>query len=178
MFSVSKAFFLLLSLQSMSKCRAISYPVDEIYSEMNAFRLDPLGYAQSRSINLACTEMSPQTSLDILPELEQESAFQAGTLAMKECEEISHQTCEQYCYLFGGSCSYLDRIQGFVGPYHLCDMREVLIKGAKKPMKIMRLLLESRGHCDHLIRSGLNYMGANITHIDKTLFVMSMVNLC
>lgn len=161
--------------------KSLAVPTDSaegvIYRELNEFRADPSGYATRRGITVSCRDRSPHPALEIVTELETAAYFQASTLASKECTLISHATCDQYCHLFG-SCSYLDRVRSFVGPdREYTDVGEVLVKGVKNPLRIVEFLLGSQGHCDHINNANRNSMGAALLHVDKTVFVLVLVEM-
>ena len=102
--------------------------IHDIYREVNKFRADPRTYCDTLNWDLACvTEMvAPRMPLQVLEELEEASSFQANTMATDECPDISHDTCAAYCYLFGDSCSYDDRVKSFMGVIPFDTVREVL----------------------------------------------------
>ena len=150
--------------------------VREIYEEVGAFRSSPVQYCLDRGWNIACSidVSTPRGPVRVMGELEQASGFQASTLASDECPDISHTTCPAYCHLFGDSCSYDDRIGSFMGdPFD--TIREVLLKGAWRPQRIMMFIAESEGHCNDLLDPDVNAMGGTMIHNAKTLFVLTMV---
>lgn len=148
---------------------------DSIYSEINAFRANPVAYIKSRNYQCKCTQPLHESyrQLNVSVELEKSSYFQAYTISSNECP-ISHETCFPYCGQFGG-CSHINRMQSFLGGRQAHDLSEILIRGSSKVPKIMGLFLNSEGHCNHLLNCHLNAMGASFSHRDKNVVV---VDLC
>lgn len=144
------------------------YTMEEIYSLINDFRVAPKRFAQEQGWQPACTR--PLTvsydPLVVLAELEDAAEFQAVTCL--ECGEFTHRTCDRYCSMFGGSCSYVDRINHFVGS-NASYQQEVLTYGPKHPVK---WLVQTQGHCDHILSPDINAMG--VAFLSK-LFILSMV---
>lgn len=149
---------------------------------INTFRSRPHEFASVHGWRAACTR--PLTisydPLIVLPELEDSASFQANTVL--ECPPPSHTTCRKYCHLFGGSCSYIDRINHFVPD--ASNQQEVLVYGPKHPMK---WLVQSRPHCDHILNPNITHMGG-ATHCPvpllptvapgvHPLFILSMILL-
>lgn len=153
-------------------------PLILFYEELNLFRQDPVGYAESRGYHMACVTSGNNNRLERSMALEAASRFHAESLARSDCPVIGHSTCAKYCYMFGG-CSYIDRIKSFLGPsVKTCEINEVLVKGVKNPYRLMEVLLSSEGHCLHISHDDMDVMGAYIVHIEKTVFVLSLVKFC
>lgn len=134
--------------------------LQDIYSQINAFRRNPERFNASCEI-----PFHPLSELQILPSLERESRWQAT----HQCEPVSHQTCEEYCYLFGDKCDHIARIKTFVFPDESTNETEVLVKGPRHPFKH---LVAKRGHCEHLLDPDVNAMGGAIV---GNLFVLAML---
>jgi hypothetical protein len=162
---------------SYARKNPLDTSIGELYQELNTFRLDPKRYAAVRGWQLSCprSERNSHEPLEVLSELEESSAFHARTLASNECPQISHDTCPQYCHLFGDSCSFLERVYSYVGPGY-CMAQEVLILGKRKPDVILRELVESSGHCDIVDSDQVQFMGGSLVKADKTIFVFSVVS--
>lgn len=150
-----------------------------VYDEVNKLREDPWAYIHEMGWSLSChvPQGASYQPLTVVHELEESSQFQAFTLAHRECA-LSHETCLDYCYLFGGDCSHIQRIQHFLGGrYTQGILSEVLISGPKKPHRLIELFLKSEGHCKHLLEPSLNSMGANFTHVHRNVFVLDLAEL-
>lgn len=156
---------------------AVTEKEKQMYNEINLFRNDPLGYSRTNNVHVACTlPLTDRYSrLKISPELERSSVFQARTLASFECGQINHQTCPAYCYMFGGDCSHIARMESFLAPKKGREMSEILVMGPKNATKIMGYFLGSTGHCNHILSPKINSMGASFQHVDRNVFV---VDLC
>lgn len=150
-----------------------------LYQELNLFRKDPLQYSQSNGFRLECTPpIDPSyEQLRVEHNLERSAQFHASTMASWECPVISHETCPAYCHLFHDSCSYEDRIRAFLEPTPSSNINEILIKGPKNPRRIMELFLGSKGHCNHMLDKNINSMGANYTHLQKSVFVVDFAKI-
>jgi hypothetical protein len=159
----------------VAKKNPLDTSIGELYQELNSFRQDPARYTSDRGWQLTCSQRGPHEPLEVLGSLEESSAFHARTLASNECFRISHDTCPQYCYLFGDSCSFLDRIYSYTGPGY-CSAQEVLILGRRRPIVILQELVESGGHCDIINGDSVNFMGGSLIKLDKTIFVFAVVS--
>ena len=129
--------------------------MQEIYQQVNQFRSNPSEFLAERGWPNRCTH-----ALDVAyPPLSVSRGLEAAAhwSATHQCEPIiSHETCPVYCGLFGGSCSYQDRIAHFV------DVRnpgEILVKGPKRPLKNA---INKQGHCNHLLNPDIDMMGGAI----------------
>lgn len=162
-------FFLVLS--SVGTC---VWQRDVFYNEINKFRSFPIAYKQNNTdLIIRCSGPLDEIyqPLQVVEALENSSYFQASTISMNECPIVSHETCDLYCHQFGDSCSYLDRIEWFLGGTINHNILEILIKGPKNPYKIFQYFLESEAHCNHILNCHINSMGASFSHIDKNIFV-------
>ena len=160
---------------SGAKKNPLDTSIGKFYLELNLFRLDPHGYTADRGWHLACSSISGNETLQVLSALEESSAFHARTLASGECPEIRHDTCPQYCHLFGDSCSFLDRIYSYVGPGY-CLAQEVLIMGKRKPEVILQDLIQSQGHCDIISSDRIEFMGGSLIKDEHSIFVFAVVS--
>lgn len=133
--------------------------MEDIYDQINAFRANPIGYSRQRGLQLSCNGIMG-LPLRVVPQLESETDWQATHL---DCVPISHKTCPQYCHLFGG-CSHIDRIKHFLP--NSKNQNEVMVKGPKRPLKH---LIQSPGHCRHLLDPDVNAMGGSI--FNNTFFL-------
>jgi len=141
--------------------------LEEIYALVNEFQAAPRRFVQERGWHAGCSR-SLEVSYDplvVLPQLEEGADWQVHHL---DCGFISHETCPQYCHLFG-SCSASDRIESFMAPTKVANPNEVLVQGPKRPLKH---LIAKEGHCDHLLSPEANAMGGAIV---GNLFIMSLV---
>ena len=143
------------------------------YVEINKFRYSPIEYMDTYNVPVACTSPLDKSykPLSISSDLESSSAFQASTMSLNECSEITHDTCDLYCDRFP-SCSYLDRISSFLSGENHDNITEILTKGPNNPYHVFHWFLASEGHCEHMISPDVNSMGANFTRIDKNIFVV------
>lgn len=146
---------------------------DVFYEEINIFRHSPRQYQQNHTdVVIRCSGPLDEAyqPLRVAEALQNSSSFQAWTLSTKECPDISHDTCFLYCDLFS-SCSYIDRIGRFLQDVEHHNILEILIKGPKNPYKMVHYFLGSQPHCDHILNSHINSMGAGFSRIDKNVFV-------
>jgi len=168
---LNKVFLFFLLSFSVVKC---DWHREVFYQEINKFRNLPIAYRQNNSnVVIRCSGSLDETypPLQFVEELENSSYFQASTLSSNECPVISHETCDLYCHEFGGSCSYMDRIEWFLQGKPNHNVLEILIKGPKNPYKMFQYFLESEAHCNHILNCHINSMGASFSHIDKNVFV-------
>jgi len=146
---------------------------DVFYQEINTFRHSPSAYQKNHpEIVVHCSSPLDESyqPLRVDEALQNSSYFQAWTLSLQECPEISHDTCLSYCHQFQ-SCSYMDRIDQFLQGIKHHNTLEILIKGPKNPYTIFQYFLQSQPHCDHMLNCHINSMGASFSRVDKNVFV-------
>ena len=170
-------------LISGSYSQPLPGPRDIFYRELNQFRSSPRVYANQRGYQIACSDAVldtyPQLSESAL--LETASDFHASTLASTDCQDISHDTCEKYSYMFNNSRAYVDRIGSFLRTETFYNIEEILIKGTRNPLRAMSLFLASPGHCNRLVDKFINSMGASFVHDAKSIIVVDFAyvdNVC
>jgi hypothetical protein len=134
--------------------------LQEIYNEINAFRGNPSLFRPS-----CVYDVIPYTNLTIMPELEIASMWQAT----HQCEPVSHSTCKEWCFMFGGKCDHVNRIKYFTFPSKTVNENEVLVKGPKRPFLH---LVKKIGHCNLLLSNDVNSMGGAVFN---NLFVLALV---
>lgn len=153
---------------------------DVFYDEINRFRQSPRLYQHDHpGVVVRCFSPLDETypPLRVEEALLNSSHFQAWTLSSnKECPVVSHETCPPYCGMFG-SCSTTDRIAHFLQGRDHHNILEILILGPKNPYKIFQHFLASQPHCDHMLNSHINSMGASFVHMDKNIFVADFAYL-
>lgn len=125
--------------------------MDKIYADIAAFRADPEPFHPSCGWgNLRL----PPFRID--PQLEEAAMFQAS----HRCGFPSHQTCPEYCHLFGNKCDHVNRIRSFIWPNTTAyNLHELIVMGPKNPVPA---LIGSPGHCEKLLASNENAIGGAI----------------
>lgn len=146
------------------------------YEEINKFRRDPRVYQQQHpGLIVRCTSSLDQSYLPLTVEhvLENSSYFQAETMSSNQCPVLTHETCDAYCWKFGG-CSFQKRMDWFLHdvPHH--NTLEIMIQGPKNPYKIFYSFLGSEPHCNHILNPNINVMGASFVRTDANVLVADL----
>lgn len=124
--------------------------MDKIYRDIAEFREDPAPHHPS--CGWGSLRLQPFL---IVPELEEAARWQAS----HRCGRPSHQTCPEFCHLFGGRCDHVSRIRSFIGRNDSWNLHELLVMGPKNPVPA---LIGSQGHCEKLLASNENSIGGAI----------------
>lgn len=126
---------------------------------VNEFRYNSTDFLLKYNLNTECYAKQKTRPLLNHINLENASKFQTKTLLNCVTEIISHETCQEYCYLFENDCSFDKRLAYFLKNSSLSIPSEILIQGPKKPLKMMKYFLLSKNHC-HIMADSLNkYIG-------------------
>lgn len=147
------------------------------YEEINKFRHDPRAYQQQHpGLIVRCTSSLDQSYIPLGVEhvLENSSYFQAETMSSHQCPTLSHETCDAYCWKFGG-CQFQKRIDWFLQDVpHYSNTLEIMIQGPKNPYKIFHSFLGSEPHCNHILNPNINVMGASFVRTDSNVLVADL----
>ena len=126
---------------------------------VNEFRYNSTNFLLKYNLDSECHAKLKTYPLRENINLENASKFQTKTLLNCVTEIISHDTCQEYCYLFENECSFDKRLSFFLQNTSLSIPSEILIQGPKKPLKMIKYLLLSKSHC-HIMADDLNkYIG-------------------
>jgi hypothetical protein len=130
----------------------ISQQINVMKTFTNMVRMYPYEYARHFEISLAC---EAENSYPLYSYLDTSAQIQADIINDPNCP-IQHNTCYKYCSSYN-SCSYEDRILHYYP--NLTNINENLIYGRKNPIKALKLLLNSQGHCNNIFRKDINVIG-------------------
>ncbi|NDE17071.1 hypothetical protein EBZ80_19295 [bacterium] len=167
-----RRFLFLLLVAAMAAAFSGGNDTRYFYLHVNLFRSDPQRYAREFRQEIACGAV-PTRVLFPASCLEEAAAYQADSVARASCP-ISHETCPQDCGRFGG-CGYTERLRSFCP--NATAAVEVLSQGPRRVRRILDLFFRSPGHCAHLSRPSADSIGADLTRVDRNVFVADLAFL-